>query len=96
MLYILSLHILYTSVVSDDPGSQRSTTVDFLLRNIDTMGVLIHCEAVHLLLYGEIFQFAEVIRIVFLKHRNCFAVASHVNAFESGIELHNIGALGKR
>src|SRR5579864_450768 len=55
----------------------------FLFRCVDAMGALIHGKAMHFVLNAKIFQFAEVIRIVFLKNRNRSAVTGHVNPFES-------------
>ena len=70
--------------------------IDFLLRCIDTVGVLVDRQAVHLLLHWKIFKFAKVIWIEFLKYRNGSAVARNVNAFQTGVIFHHVRSLGQR
>src|SRR5438477_6786959 len=71
-------------------------TIDFLLRCIDTVGVLVDRQAVHLLLHWKIFKFAKVIWIEFLKYRNGSAVARNVNAFQTGVIFHHVRSVGQR
>ena len=71
-------------------------TIDFLLRCIHAVCILIDCQAVYLLLYREVFELSKVIRVVLMKHGNRSAVASNVNAFESRVVFHHVGALCQR
>src|SRR5258706_14078728 len=63
------------------------TPIHLLFGDINPMGALIRRQAVHLLLYREIFQLPEVVGIVFLENGGGSAVARHVNRLQSGVEL---------
>src|SRR5579872_1660954 len=68
------------------------TTIHFLLGRVDAVGIFIHRQTVHFFLNREILQLAEMVGVVLLEYRDRTAVASHINALESGIELYDVWA----
>src|SRR5215831_17463528 len=76
-----------------DNHSGYRLSVLLLLWRIDAMSLRIHREAVHGVLNLEILDLAVVLRIVLMKHGNSSAVASYVDALQSGIKLDHIRAV---
>src|SRR5579864_7900931 len=65
----------------------------FFFGSVDTMSTLIHGKAMYFVLDAKVFQLAEMIRIIFLENRNNAAVASHINALETGIVFNDVAAI---
>src|SRR5258708_39368595 len=71
-------------------------SVLFLLRRIDTMSRSIYRKTVHEPLHREVFQLAEMRRIVLLDHGDESARAGCVCSAETRVEFHDIRSLWKR
>src|SRR6185437_444503 len=79
------------SLVYEHPADR--TAVFFLFGRVDAVRLDVHRKSVHTVLNREVFEFAEMIRVVLLNDKNRAALARHINSFQPGVECHVVGAL---
>jgi hypothetical protein len=81
-----------SGLIYDHP--RHRLAIFLLLRSVNTVRALVHGQTVDFMLNGKVFQFAEMVRIILLEHRNRPAIAGHVDSLEPGIVFDYVTTVG--